>query len=216
VLCPVAYAYHIPAATRTNLLKAGKADLWDSGRIESEQMSHVPYAGKPLGPNQTCWWTVRVWGEENRASAWGKPAMWTMELSDPGAWHAKWIGAACKDPALPIFRTEFTLAKPVKRALDPGWTNHRKRCLCTFWEVTEQLQPGPNALAVMLGNGMYNVVGSQRCEIRQDRGRPSRLRGRLRPLRVHDQRLSAVKWNGCKTGGEKRVHLRLRLLRRIR
>ena len=47
------------------------------------------------------------------------------------------------------------------RVLDPGWTNYRKSCLYTAYDVTAQLARGRNALGVMLGNGMYNVQGGR-------------------------------------------------------
>ena len=188
-------AYQILVATRTNLLEPANADLWDSGRVESDRMSHIRYAGKPLASNQACWWSVRVWNQEDDASPWSKPAKWTMGLLGPNAWQGKWIASPRKDPALPILRTEFTLSKPVQRALvhycglgfgelsvngspelnralDPGWTNYRKRCLYTTRDVTDQLQAGPNALAVMLGNGMYNVTGGRYVKFTGSFGEP--------------------------------------------
>jgi hypothetical protein len=116
-----------------------------------------------------------------------------MGLLDQADWHgAKWIAAPpqeqpadAKMPILPIFRKEFSLAKPHKRAmiwicglgefelrmngakvgddyLQPGWTNYRKTCLYVPYDVTSQVKPGGNAIGVMLGNGMYNVVSGGR------------------------------------------------------
>jgi alpha-L-rhamnosidase len=45
--------------------------------------------------------------------------------------------------------------------MDPGWTNYRKRCLYAMYEVSASLRRGENILAVMLGNGMYNVTGGR-------------------------------------------------------
>ncbi|MEO1969320.1 MAG: family 78 glycoside hydrolase catalytic domain [Sphingomonadaceae bacterium] len=41
--------------------------------------------------------------------------------------------------------------------LAPGWTNYRKSVLYDSYDVTDALKSGSNALALMLGNGMYNV-----------------------------------------------------------
>ena len=41
-------AYQILVATSEAKLRAGQGDLWDSGRIESNQSAQVPYGGKPL------------------------------------------------------------------------------------------------------------------------------------------------------------------------
>jgi alpha-L-rhamnosidase len=45
--------------------------------------------------------------------------------------------------------------------LAPGWTNYRKTCLYSAYDVTGQLARGANAIGVMLGNGMYNVPGGR-------------------------------------------------------
>jgi alpha-L-rhamnosidase len=33
-------------ATSASLLKEGRADLWDSGRVESDQNLHIAYSGR--------------------------------------------------------------------------------------------------------------------------------------------------------------------------
>ncbi len=89
------------------------------------------------------------------------------------------IGTDSVQP-LPIFRREFGLTQGVKRAevlvtglghyelhvngqnvtdtvLNPGWTNYEKTVLYNRFDVTKLLRQGPNALGVMLGNGMYHV-----------------------------------------------------------
>jgi beta-glucosidase-like glycosyl hydrolase len=87
-------------------------------------------------------------------------------------------------PPLPLLRKTFQADKPIRRAVvcvcglgqyelavngnkigghvvDPGWTNYRKRCLYATYDVTASLRRGENVLAVMLGNGMYNVTGGR-------------------------------------------------------
>ena len=69
-----------------------RAILWDSGKVASDQSIQVRYAGKPLVSEQECFWKVRVWDEQGKASAWSEPARWSMGLLKPSDWHAKWIG----------------------------------------------------------------------------------------------------------------------------
>ena len=114
-----------------------------------------------------------------------------MGLLSAVAWQAQWIndGKANpqkdedfyhEDPA-PLFRTEFTVSKTVRRArlhisglgyyeaslngmrvgdhvLDPGWTRYSERALYSTYDVTRQLQRGPNCIGVTLGNGWYNPL----------------------------------------------------------
>src|SRR5689334_18657835 len=56
-------AYRILAASGPEGLRDGKTDLWDSGKIESDQSTQVVYAGKPLHSRQRVYWNVTVWDE---------------------------------------------------------------------------------------------------------------------------------------------------------
>jgi alpha-L-rhamnosidase len=86
-------AYQILVAANRNELDASQGDLWDSGKVTSDQSVQVRYAGKPLASEQECFWKVRVWDEQGRSSAWSQPARWTMGLLKPSDWRAKWIGS---------------------------------------------------------------------------------------------------------------------------
>ena len=96
-------AWQVLVASNLRELKANHGDLWDSGKVASDQSIHVRYAGKALSSEQQCYWKVRVWDEQGQPSAWSKPARWTMGLLKPSDWHAKWIGldepAASQAPA---------------------------------------------------------------------------------------------------------------------
>lgn len=96
-------AYRILVATSTDRLKEGAADLWDSGRIASDQSQQVVYAGKPLTSGARAFWKVRAWDEANRPGAYSKPARWEMGLLSPVDWSAQWIG-------LPVERAETRLS----------------------------------------------------------------------------------------------------------
>jgi hypothetical protein len=43
--------------------------------------------------------------------------------------------------------------------LTPGWTDYKKRVLYNIYDVGPMITAGPNVLAVLLGNGMYNALG---------------------------------------------------------
>jgi len=45
--------------------------------------------------------------------------------------------------------------------LAPGWTKYDKTVLYDTYDLTSLLRAGPNALGVLLGNGMYNVRGGR-------------------------------------------------------
>src|ERR1039458_3044563 len=143
-------AYQILAASSEALLKADSGDLWDTGKVASEQTLHVAYAGKTLGSSQRCYWIVRVWDKDGKPSAYSRPASWEMGLLSPQDWQAQWIGRTTDTNFLPapLLRRAFTLDGKIKQAhacicglgyyelhlngkkvgdhlLDPGYTRYR-------------------------------------------------------------------------------------------
>jgi alpha-L-rhamnosidase len=86
-------AWQIRAAGSKESLLKDKADLWNSGKIMSDESFNVIYRGKPLKSRQDCWWQVRVWDKNGKISEWSEPAFWSMGLLKPEEWKAKWIGA---------------------------------------------------------------------------------------------------------------------------
>ena len=84
-------AYQVLVASTPEKLAADEGDLWDSGRVATEQSIHLIYAGKPLTSHQSCFWKVRVWDQDGRASAFSQPARWSMGILKPDQWQAKWL-----------------------------------------------------------------------------------------------------------------------------
>ena len=85
-------AYQVLVASKPELLAKDQGDLWDSGKVASDQSVQVEYGGKTLASQTPCHWKVRVWNQDSKATGWSKPALWTMGLLKPGDWQAKWIG----------------------------------------------------------------------------------------------------------------------------
>jgi alpha-L-rhamnosidase len=84
-------AYQVLVASSASLLKKNKGDLWDSGKVESNESSHVIYVGESLQSRMDCYWKVRVWDKGGKQSDWSQPAMWSMGLLQASDWNAKWI-----------------------------------------------------------------------------------------------------------------------------
>ena len=85
-------AYQVRVASSAAKLAAGQADLWDSGRVNSDQSIHIAYAGAPLRSGQACCWQVRSWDERGTASPWSPVATWSMGLLAASDWQGAWIG----------------------------------------------------------------------------------------------------------------------------
>jgi alpha-L-rhamnosidase len=118
-------AYQVLVASSPELLAQDKGDLWDSGKITSDQSLHVEYAGSPLASWQACWWKVRTWDKDGKPSAFSEPARWTMGILEPEGWTGKWLGYTKPYPEptgwtqtapSPVFRKTFELGQPVKSA----------------------------------------------------------------------------------------------------
>ena len=84
-------AYQVLVASSEAGLKQNRGDLWDSGKVVSDQSVHVTYAGSPGRSGQRCFWKVRVWDRDDRASGYSRPAFWEMGLLVPTDWKARWI-----------------------------------------------------------------------------------------------------------------------------
>ena len=123
-------AYRLLVASTPEKLAAGEGDLWDSGRIESNQTTQIAYAGTALKSREVCHWRVAVWDEAGQA-AHSEPSFWTMGLLEHNEWTAKWIAAdpdiLRRDPAARVptllepgtpalFRKEFVVAGTIQRA----------------------------------------------------------------------------------------------------
>jgi len=90
-------AYRILVSSSPVLLKAGTGDLWDSGKVASDESTQIEYAGKPLVSRARCFWKVMSWDREGRAGAWSDVASWEMGLLEPADWTAKWIAPVAPD-----------------------------------------------------------------------------------------------------------------------
>ncbi len=85
-------AYQILVSSSQNKLKNSIGDLWNTGKIHSDQTSQIEYAGKELSSRVECWWKIRIWDQNNAQSKWSNTAFWKMGLLKKSDWKANWIG----------------------------------------------------------------------------------------------------------------------------
>ena len=116
-------AYRLLVASSLEILRQNQGDLWDSGRVASDQSQQVAYEGNPLHSAQQLFWKVQVWDQAGGASRWSDPAQWTMGLLKPEDWRAQWITAepfveaGGTNRSLPLFRRAFAVSQPLRRAV---------------------------------------------------------------------------------------------------
>lgn len=133
-----------------------KARLWDGKDIATPWSTPQSFTMGLLHPTD---WKAQ-WITASQQVMWGNPLQ--------------------SASALPVFRKDFIVHGTVKSALlfisglgqydahidgqpvtrsvlNPGWTDYRKTVLYNTFDLTRQIRQGKNVLAVLLGNGMYNV-----------------------------------------------------------
>lgn len=177
-------AYQVLVASSPSLLSERKADFWNSSKVESDRSIQVNYEGRELKSRDACWWKVRVWDKDGKASAWSEPASFEMGLLEAGDWKADWIKSSLEfeelDHPSPMLRKGFKLGQAIKSArlyisslglyvaeingqrvgdqvLTPGWTSFQHRVQYQTFDVSSMLNIGDNAMGVVLGNGWYRA-----------------------------------------------------------
>ena len=155
--------------------------VWDSGKVSSSSMTHIPYGGQPLHSRERILWSVSLWDENGQegeaASSW-----FELGLLHPGDWTAKWISGSYKPnkkQRYPVdcFRKTFTADEKMISArlyatargvydvsingkrmedfiLSPGMTDYRKRLQYQTYDVTGLLQK-ENTLEMRLADGWF-------------------------------------------------------------
>ena len=122
-------AYQILVASSQQLLDSNKADLFDTGKVKSDNTVNIQYKGKKLSSGQKCFWKIRIWDKDKQPTKWSETAGWSMGLLNPADWKGQWIsytpdGADFNDDQwkpygnvdLPWIRKEFTIEDDPKQA----------------------------------------------------------------------------------------------------
>ncbi len=119
-------AYRIVAASSPDLLP-NNADIWNSGKVESDQSLYLNYKGTALSSRQKVYWQVQFWDENGKESDWSEVAHFELGLLDNADWQGQWISIPHEQlvekdyrnsllfPAQYI-RKEIVLEKPVDQA----------------------------------------------------------------------------------------------------
>ena len=173
-------AYQILAATDSLLLEEGKADLWNSGKIESPASVMVPYRGKELQARSVVYWKVGVWDEKSRRPVWSKTSFFTVGLLAPTDRTGAYIGMPIEtgNPESPLLRKQFEIAELAEKTflhvnslgyhevyingvkvgddvLSPSVSQFNKRSLIVAYDVSPYIRMGRNDLLIWLGRGWY-------------------------------------------------------------
>ncbi len=160
-------AYRILVSTNEQALKRDRGDLWDTGKVASDDSICAVYHGPTLVSHQHCFWKVKVWDRDGRESAWSRPARWSMGLLQANDWKADWIGCdALRQRTFP--EASLGGAKWIwHRADDPGNVPKCERLFYATFEVpagatvkhAELYGSADDAMKFVINNG--HVVTTQ-------------------------------------------------------
>jgi len=119
-------SYQILASSSLEKLTAGNADLWDSGKVQSDASVNVIYNGKKLKDRQDVYWKVIVSTNKGEVKS-TEPAHFSIGILTYADWKStRWIGYEKASPRDSIsqysrlsaryLRKEIHLKKKVKSA----------------------------------------------------------------------------------------------------
>ena len=119
-------ACQILVASTLENLNANKADLWDSGKVESNESVNVIYKGKTLESRKEAFWKVKVWTNKGEIQS-NEIAHFSMGILTYSEWKStRWIGyeKLSKDDSVSQYsrlsarylRKEIDLKKQIKSA----------------------------------------------------------------------------------------------------
>jgi len=85
-------AYHVLVASSEDKLNDHTANIWNSGKVNSEKSAYVQYKGEALKAMQTYFWKVKIWDEKGTPSKWSEDQTFQTGLMDIKNWgESKWI-----------------------------------------------------------------------------------------------------------------------------
>ena len=158
-------AWQVLAASSAEILAQDRGDLWDSGRVASDETTFVRYAGAPLTSSQRVFWKVRAWDRDGRATPWSANATWTMGLLKTADWKGSWITSPGATESL-LLRREFSVRPGLRRAV-------AYVCGLGQYELDfNGAKAGEDLLAPGEGADQHEQAGLRQVEVGEHRARP--------------------------------------------
>ena len=150
-------------------------DMWDSGKVESDESIHVEYAGKNLEPKTRYNVKVKVWDNTGSESEWEEGFFETAFLGE-NLWKAQFLSCELEDAKAYVFSKKFEVKDDVKKAriyasaygiyeilingervsdtyLAPGYTEYQKRLQYQIYEAEKYLKDGENTIEMVVAPG---------------------------------------------------------------
>lgn len=107
-------AYQILVADSQAKIDADQGNIWDSGKIESNESSNALYAGPALAASTTYYWKVRTWDKDGAVSPWSQAQRFSTAVNGWTA-DAIWVGDSGSQDSDTVFERM-------------GWKNYDIEC----------------------------------------------------------------------------------------
>jgi alpha-L-rhamnosidase len=131
-------AYHVLVASSRKQLARNVGDIWDSGKVASDQSLNILYEGQVLQSRKQYFWKVKAWNQKGKASDWSAPASWGMAILSPEEWTGQWIES---DLELFPYQKEYKKVQDWnEEGNEGGLIRDRKKKIL---EVTTSLEEAP-------------------------------------------------------------------------
>ncbi|MDR0560482.1 MAG: glycoside hydrolase family 78 protein [Prevotellaceae bacterium] len=172
--------YRIMIATSPEKLETGKADVWDSKTVASDQSHLIPFGGNSLKSGKEYFWQVKVSVTGSSGIVFeirSKTARFVTGLFNRADWKGDWIRHPDATSEKHIwFRKNFTLDSQLSsafvylasmgnhelyvngkkvddRVMAPAISRLDRRALYVTYDIAELLQKGKNTVAVWYAAG---------------------------------------------------------------
>ena len=170
-------AYELEVASSPTRLKEGKADVWKSGEVLSDETVMVAYKGNQLQPRQMYYWHVRSKSHKGW-TPWSDIQRFGIGIIKPDKMRGEYIGMGLGQAQSILLRKTFQVkqkkgtailhvnslgyheaylnGKPVSQAvLTPAVSQMDRRSQIVTYDVTSLLRKGKNTLVIWAGSGWY-------------------------------------------------------------
>jgi alpha-L-rhamnosidase len=165
-------AFQVLVASSLEELESNNGDVWDSGKVESNQSVNNVYQGTELESAQQYFWKVKIWDKDGVASNWSDYAKFSMGLLKQSDWKGDWIlKEDQKKTDHNWYRKNVTLSKDATSAfvfvgsfgyhelyvngekitenvMNPVSTYMKKRIAYLTYDISDKLKKGDNVIAI--------------------------------------------------------------------
>ena len=165
-------AYQVLVASSLDLLNDSTGDVWDSGKLESNQSVNNTYHGSELESAKQYFWKVKIWDNDGVASNWSDYGKFSMGLLKQTDWKGDWIlKSDQKKTDHNWYRKNVTLSdkaesafvfvgsfgyhelyvngeKITKNVMNPVSTYMKKRIAYLTYDISDKLKKGDNVIAI--------------------------------------------------------------------